>query len=740
MAATGSSRRACWPSAAIRCALMLLGDVGGAARAMRRRRRAAGRGRSSRRRRSASAARASSSMRCSAPASIARSTGEARALIEAMNASGAPIVAVDLPSGINGASGAVMGAAVKAAESVTFFRRKPGHLLLPGRLHCRQGARRRYRHSRRACSRRVRPKTFANGAGPVGRAFPVPRLDGHKYARGHAVVVSGGLSFTGAARLAARGALRAGAGLVTLASPRDALAVNAAASLAVMVRPVDGAEELARASRRQAAQRGRARPGRRGRRGDARAGAGRARWRTRRGARCRRADELCGRSAARCSPRSAREPAPVVLTPHQGEFGRLFKNVAQDAGNESKIEIARAAAKASGAIVLLKGADTVVAAPGRPRGDQRERAAVARDRRFRRRARRDDRRAAGAGHAGLRGRLRRRLAARRGRQRGRAGTDRGGPARGAAGDLSAAVRGRWRLSSPRTTRATAPRRRSRGVAAATCRDCRRRMRRASSACGRHRIVSSQNGFQPSSSASSRRTDGRGCACVRRVGACSASASITVRPRLTENSGLRGQLAGVASSGSVGAQRAAKIHPLGQRIWRQRLDRFARIAVRHRGAGRHDAVAIDEARERHVGVVLRTTIGATLSGFITASTSRSARLPGESVMRLSRAQKRLGRLAVDRHHVHRVAVDAQRDEALGRVGEPQPQAVVRPDRNVERRDAVGGELCRRRRRGSAPRPRRRRAASSPATIRRPAARGSAACAGSRGTRTCRRRAA
>ena len=72
----------------------------------------------------------------------------------------------------------------------------------------------------------------------------MPRADGHKYSRGHAVVVSGGLSTTGAARLAARGALRAGAGLVTIASPREALSVNAAASLAVMVRPVDGAAEL----------------------------------------------------------------------------------------------------------------------------------------------------------------------------------------------------------------------------------------------------------------------------------------------------------------------------------------------------------------------------------------------------------------------------------------------------------------------------------------------------------------
>ena len=139
-------------------------------------------------------------------------TGEARALIEAMNASGAPIVAVDLPSGINGASGAVMGAAVRAAESVTFFRRKRGQCC------CRAGCMparcaRRHRHSGRACSTRVRPRVFANGPA-LWAAFPVPRLDGHKYARGHAVVVSGGLAFDrrGAARRARRAAGRRGAG------------------------------------------------------------------------------------------------------------------------------------------------------------------------------------------------------------------------------------------------------------------------------------------------------------------------------------------------------------------------------------------------------------------------------------------------------------------------------------------------------------------------------------------------
>ena len=76
------------------------------------------------------------------------------------------------------------------------------------------------------------------------RIFRVPQQGGHKYDRGHAVIASGPFWSTGAARLAARGALRAGAGLVTIASPREALAVNAAANLAVMVRPVDGADEL----------------------------------------------------------------------------------------------------------------------------------------------------------------------------------------------------------------------------------------------------------------------------------------------------------------------------------------------------------------------------------------------------------------------------------------------------------------------------------------------------------------
>ncbi|MEJ0076630.1 MAG: NAD(P)H-hydrate dehydratase [Alphaproteobacteria bacterium] len=287
--------------------------------------------------------------------------GEARAIIEAMNASRRPIVSVDLPSGIGGASGAVMGAAVEARESITFFRRKPGHVLLPGRAHA---------GTVRVADigipdsvlERVRPQTFANSPALWGGVFPVPRLHGHKYSRGHAVVISGGMSFTGAARLAARGALRAGAGLVTLASPRAALPVNAATNLAIMVRPVDGAEEL-RAfladARLNAVALG---PGL-GVGSDTRALVAAALDGER--AVVLDADALTSfaEDPAALFAAIASRHRPVVLTPHQGEFSRLFNNLSQSADKSSKLAFARAATRASGAIVLLKGPDTVIAAP-----------------------------------------------------------------------------------------------------------------------------------------------------------------------------------------------------------------------------------------------------------------------------------------------------------------------------------------------------------------------------------------
>jgi NAD(P)H-hydrate repair Nnr-like enzyme with NAD(P)H-hydrate dehydratase domain len=154
------------------------------------------------------------------------------------------VIAVDLPSGINGTTGAVLGGAVEASRTVTFFRKKPGHLLLPGRIHCGQVQVAQIGIPDDVLAT-IQPTTCENSPALWGDHFPVPTAQGHKYSRGHAVAVSGGRAHTGAARLAAMAALRGGAGLATITTPRNALDIHAAANLAVMVRPVDDATELA---------------------------------------------------------------------------------------------------------------------------------------------------------------------------------------------------------------------------------------------------------------------------------------------------------------------------------------------------------------------------------------------------------------------------------------------------------------------------------------------------------------
>ena len=288
--------------------------------------------------------------------------GEPHDMIEAINANGAPVLSVDLPSGINGDTGAVMGVAVRSTETVTFFRRKPGHLLLPGRIYCG-----RVRLAGIGIGPRVleeiHPRTFENIPQFWRNAFPVPGIDGHKYARGHAVVVSGDLAATGAARMAARGALRAGAGLVTVASPRDALAVNAAALTAVMVRPVDTAIEFAELWTDKRLSTCVIGPG---------AGVGdRTRDFVLTALSAKRnlvldADALTSFADAPDhlfeAIKTSHDPQ-VVLTPHEGEFPRLFSDISNKHPGRSKLERVRAAAERSGAVVLLKGPDTVVASP-----------------------------------------------------------------------------------------------------------------------------------------------------------------------------------------------------------------------------------------------------------------------------------------------------------------------------------------------------------------------------------------
>lgn len=278
--------------------------------------------------------------------------GPLAALVARVNGSAARVVAIDLPSGIDGATGAVRGCAIHARRTVTFQRRKPGHLLLPGRLH-----------SGRvsvvdigipdAVLASLAVRTFANEP-PLWRAHR-PRLSeaGHKYDRGHAVVVSGPMSQTGAARLAATAALRAGAGLVTLASPPDALAINAAHLTTVMLAPVADAAALSHLladSRRNAICLGPGLPPQTARPLVEAALAAPAAAVLDAGA----ITAFAGEAEALAG---AIGGGTAVLTPHEGEFARVF------ASDGDKLVRAREAAAMSGAVVVLKGPDTVIAAP-----------------------------------------------------------------------------------------------------------------------------------------------------------------------------------------------------------------------------------------------------------------------------------------------------------------------------------------------------------------------------------------
>ena len=306
--------------------------------------------------------------------------GEAKILVERVNiwsrASGQPVVAIDVPSGLDGDTGAVRGVAIVASATVTFFRFKPGHLLLPGRTLCGDA------HladigTPESVLDTIRPQTFADAPELWRALLPMPGVGGHKYSRGHALVLSGGPWTTGAARLSARAALRVGAGLVTLASPREALGINAAHLTAVMLTPCDNPADLAstlRDPRKNALIMG---PG---------AGVGKPtmdlvlealRSDPPDRALVLDADALTSfaddpRVLGGAIKRSGKS---VVLTPHEGEFSRLFNNQGElleskihaNIGNEmsfhSKLQRARTAARASGAALILKGPDTVIASP-----------------------------------------------------------------------------------------------------------------------------------------------------------------------------------------------------------------------------------------------------------------------------------------------------------------------------------------------------------------------------------------
>lgn len=285
-------------------------------------------------------------------------SGEAATLIEALNGCSSPILSVDLPSGIDGRTGQVRGVAIRADASVTFHRKKPGHVLYPGRSHCGRirvidiGINEDAQTS-------LNIRLFENQPSLWTSAFPTADPAQHKYTRGHAVVLSGPEFATGAARLTAKAALRAGAGLVTLAGEANALRIHAAHLTAIMLKPVESPDDLSRLLSDQRICAIALGPG---------FGVSKDKWDLI--DICLASDKalvldadaltLLSENSSNQLNVLAGRTTPFVLTPHEGEFKRLFPDLAEI---DSKVEKARQAAVRARAICVLKGPDTVIAAP-----------------------------------------------------------------------------------------------------------------------------------------------------------------------------------------------------------------------------------------------------------------------------------------------------------------------------------------------------------------------------------------
>ncbi|WP_245514661.1 MULTISPECIES: NAD(P)H-hydrate dehydratase [unclassified Mesorhizobium] len=283
-----------------------------------------------------------------------------------------PVISIDLPSGVSGETG-MMNGYFDAAVTVTFVRKKPGHLLMPGRSVCGEIIVADIGISD-AVIKQLKVTTFENTPDLWLRwSFPRTAVDTHKYKRGHIGVFSGGSSATGAARLSAMAAARVGAGAVTVLSPGSAMQVNASHLTSIMLRKVDTIADVGEylAGRQPSAfVLG---PG---------FGVGeRARDFTLRLLEQNRVYDYergielrgivldaDGLTSFRDSPDTLFQAAqralapPLVFTPHDGEFAKLFPDLAKSK-KQSKLAKARAAAQRANAVIVYKGADTVIAAP-----------------------------------------------------------------------------------------------------------------------------------------------------------------------------------------------------------------------------------------------------------------------------------------------------------------------------------------------------------------------------------------
>jgi NAD(P)H-hydrate epimerase len=277
--------------------------------------------------------------------------GKTLAIVEALKLRRISTCAVDVPSGLDGASGTILGAAAPAELTVTFFRKKPGHLLYPGRGLCGDvevadiGI-------PALVLEAIAPNTWENGPGLWLGSYPWPQPESYKYKRGE-VLILGGEAITGASRMTAMAASRAGAGMVTLAAPARVWSIYATSLVDAIVHSFDGLKEfeaLLADRRRNVIAIG---PG---------AGVGAS---TRQFVLAALATGRAVVLDADALTSFAEAPqdlfqaivGPCVLTPHAGEFMRLFHF------EGDKLQRARSAAKQSNAVVVLKGPDTVIAAP-----------------------------------------------------------------------------------------------------------------------------------------------------------------------------------------------------------------------------------------------------------------------------------------------------------------------------------------------------------------------------------------
>ncbi|MGN7678289.1 MAG: NAD(P)H-hydrate dehydratase [Anaplasma sp.] len=270
--------------------------------------------------------------------------GDALGVIEQVNASDKRVVSIDIPSGINSDTGEIMGVAIESDLTVTFSCLKFGHVISPGRYY-----------SGEICIKDIGLEVFGshafrNSPSLWKELIPVPDYKSHKYNRGYAVVCSVGMRSVGAVKLATLGALRVGAGAVAVACEDSEIALYAGSLTAVMYKTY---EEAFYDSRVTALLIG---PG----------GEVSDQYLKEKVLAVLNLNKKCVLDAGALSVFQDDADAflshisgkSVVITPHEGEFKRIFPGL-----NGSVMERARSAAKMSGAIVVLKGHDTVIAAP-----------------------------------------------------------------------------------------------------------------------------------------------------------------------------------------------------------------------------------------------------------------------------------------------------------------------------------------------------------------------------------------